>query len=441
MVLLRSAIYATTAVIERSYADAAPRARRRHRRLAGADDAPAPARRRRAARPAPARDPARRRAGHARAAGPRPRRRLARRPDLRAHAGLLAGHRGRARRPGDRRAGAARSARDARARRRDPRRGPDGGRRRRRCARATSAASTTAAAWSSIGRKADTIVTGGENVAPAEVEAVLLEHPAVAEAGVFARPHPEWGEAVTASVVLRARRGARGAAALLRRAPGRLQGPEGGRGDRDAPAHAVWEAAATGASMTDHRQESRARWGSAAQGWEAHGEQLRRPTMPVSAWMIDAIAPRPGDTLLELAAGPGDTGFLAAELIQPRRHADQLRPRSRDALDRPAARRRARPRQRALQADRRRALDRHRGREHRRRAVPLGLHADGRPRHRAARDAPGAQARRPARARRVGGAGGEPVERSAGARARAPRAARASRPDPSPGSSRGPRRA
>ena len=55
-----------------------------------------------------------------------------------------------------------------------------------------------------IGRKADTIVTGGENVAPAEVEAVLLEHPAVAEAGVFARPHPEWGEAVTASVVLRA---------------------------------------------------------------------------------------------------------------------------------------------------------------------------------------------------------------------------------------------
>ncbi len=54
-----------------------------------------------------------------------------------------------------------------------------------------------------IGRKADTIVSGGENVAPAEVEAVLLEHPAVAEAGVFSRPHPEWGEAVTARVVLR----------------------------------------------------------------------------------------------------------------------------------------------------------------------------------------------------------------------------------------------
>ena len=36
------------------------------------------------------------------------------------------------------------------------------------------------------GRKADTIVTGGENVAPVEVEDVLLTHPAVADAAVFA---------------------------------------------------------------------------------------------------------------------------------------------------------------------------------------------------------------------------------------------------------------
>ncbi|HWD63579.1 MAG TPA: AMP-binding protein [Solirubrobacteraceae bacterium] len=54
-----------------------------------------------------------------------------------------------------------------------------------------------------IGRASETIVSGGENVAPAEVEAALLEHPAVAEAGVFARPDAEWGEAVTARVVLR----------------------------------------------------------------------------------------------------------------------------------------------------------------------------------------------------------------------------------------------
>jgi O-succinylbenzoic acid--CoA ligase len=54
-----------------------------------------------------------------------------------------------------------------------------------------------------VGRKADTIVTGGENVAPAEVEAVLEAHPAVAEAAVTGRPDPEWGEAVVALVVPR----------------------------------------------------------------------------------------------------------------------------------------------------------------------------------------------------------------------------------------------
>ncbi len=53
------------------------------------------------------------------------------------------------------------------------------------------------------GRKADTIVSGGENVAPAEVEAVLLSHPAVADVGVFARADAEWGEAVIAAVVTR----------------------------------------------------------------------------------------------------------------------------------------------------------------------------------------------------------------------------------------------
>ncbi|MGH2833911.1 MAG: AMP-binding protein [Solirubrobacteraceae bacterium] len=53
------------------------------------------------------------------------------------------------------------------------------------------------------GRKADTIVSGGENVAPAEVEAVLESHPSVLEAAVVARPDPQWGEAVTAIVVAR----------------------------------------------------------------------------------------------------------------------------------------------------------------------------------------------------------------------------------------------
>jgi o-succinylbenzoate---CoA ligase len=54
-----------------------------------------------------------------------------------------------------------------------------------------------------VGRKADTIVTGGENVAPAEVEAVLEAHPDVLEAAVIGRLDPQWGEAVTAIVVSR----------------------------------------------------------------------------------------------------------------------------------------------------------------------------------------------------------------------------------------------
>src|SRR4051794_7231358 len=52
------------------------------------------------------------------------------------------------------------------------------------------------------GRLSDTIVTGGENVMAAEVEEALREHPAVTDAAVVGMPDPEWGEAVTAFVVL-----------------------------------------------------------------------------------------------------------------------------------------------------------------------------------------------------------------------------------------------
>jgi O-succinylbenzoic acid--CoA ligase len=53
------------------------------------------------------------------------------------------------------------------------------------------------------GRSSEVIVTGGENVMPAEVEAVLVAHPAIADAAVVGRPDPEWQEAVCALVVLR----------------------------------------------------------------------------------------------------------------------------------------------------------------------------------------------------------------------------------------------
>ncbi len=52
-------------------------------------------------------------------------------------------------------------------------------------------------------RMDDLIVTGGENVVPAEVEKVLLRHPEVADAAVVGREDPEWQQAVTAIVVLR----------------------------------------------------------------------------------------------------------------------------------------------------------------------------------------------------------------------------------------------
>jgi len=53
------------------------------------------------------------------------------------------------------------------------------------------------------GRKDDMIIRGGENIAPAEIEAVLMSHPAVDEAAVIGVPSVEWGQTVKAFVVLR----------------------------------------------------------------------------------------------------------------------------------------------------------------------------------------------------------------------------------------------
>jgi len=53
------------------------------------------------------------------------------------------------------------------------------------------------------GRTDDTIIRGAENVAPAEIEDVLLRHPAVLDAVVFGVPDPEWGQRIEAAVVAR----------------------------------------------------------------------------------------------------------------------------------------------------------------------------------------------------------------------------------------------
>ena len=63
------------------------------------------------------------------------------------------------------------------------------------------------------GRLDDVIVRGGENLSPGEIEEVLLQHPAVADAAVVGVPDDQWGEAVAAVVVLtgNARSGGAGA--------------------------------------------------------------------------------------------------------------------------------------------------------------------------------------------------------------------------------------
>ena len=53
------------------------------------------------------------------------------------------------------------------------------------------------------GRTDDTIIRGAENIAPAEIEDVLLRHPAVLDAVVFGVPDQEWGQRIEAAVVPR----------------------------------------------------------------------------------------------------------------------------------------------------------------------------------------------------------------------------------------------
>jgi acyl-CoA synthetase (AMP-forming)/AMP-acid ligase II len=49
----------------------------------------------------------------------------------------------------------------------------------------------------------DMIVSGGENIYPAELESVLAAHPAIADVAVIGVPDPQWGETVKAIVVLK----------------------------------------------------------------------------------------------------------------------------------------------------------------------------------------------------------------------------------------------
>ena len=67
----------------------------------------------------------------------------------------------------------------------------------------------------------------------------------------------------------------------------------------------------------EQRAATREAWEQAAAGWGKRADRIRDWGMPVSAAMVEALALQPGQRVLELAAGPGDTGFMAAELVVP----------------------------------------------------------------------------------------------------------------------------
>jgi ubiquinone/menaquinone biosynthesis C-methylase UbiE len=53
-------------------------------------------------------------------------------------------------------------------------------------------------------------------------------------------------------------------------------------------------------------------WSTVAAAWERYRDRLFTDVRTVSDWLVDQVDPQPGQTVLELAAGPGETGFLAA---------------------------------------------------------------------------------------------------------------------------------
>jgi SAM-dependent methyltransferase len=66
-----------------------------------------------------------------------------------------------------------------------------------------------------------------------------------------------------------------------------------------------------------YRAASRERWEGIAAGWATARETQQAMAEPVSRWLVDRVDPRPGQTVLELAAGLGDTGLMAAERVRP----------------------------------------------------------------------------------------------------------------------------
>jgi SAM-dependent methyltransferase len=67
----------------------------------------------------------------------------------------------------------------------------------------------------------------------------------------------------------------------------------------------------------DARAQSRRNWEEAAAGWARRADAVREFAAPLTHWLLDAVELQPGERVLELAAGLGETGLLAAELVAP----------------------------------------------------------------------------------------------------------------------------
>jgi ubiquinone/menaquinone biosynthesis C-methylase UbiE len=70
--------------------------------------------------------------------------------------------------------------------------------------------------------------------------------------------------------------------------------------------------------IEEARRKSKELWDSMAPGWESRREYLWEVTRAVGEWMVAKIDPQPGQTILEIAAGAGDTGLAAARLLGQR---------------------------------------------------------------------------------------------------------------------------
>jgi SAM-dependent methyltransferase len=67
--------------------------------------------------------------------------------------------------------------------------------------------------------------------------------------------------------------------------------------------------------LQTYREESLETWDQMAPGWEDRREWLLRITGKINEWLVDQVDPQPGQTILDIAAGTGDLGFLAAERV------------------------------------------------------------------------------------------------------------------------------